>query len=177
MWLVLTTAVLALGLAACTWEANTSDRAATATSETATDEEREPPVTGKCPVTIPNAQSPPGERRSRGGHGNGELWTVLPRDGVVRWGKIHPDGSIAVKFPWWAATASGDLTIEGRRLDVNEGSIEAEINPGWPESNFKGSGFWASEVVFSSEGCWEITGTVEDVSLAFIVSVVRPTNS
>jgi hypothetical protein len=36
-----------------------------------------------------------------------------------------------------------------------------------------GRGGWASAVVFAGEGCWRITGRVRDVSLTFVVRVVR----
>jgi hypothetical protein len=36
-----------------------------------------------------------------------------------------------------------------------------------------GRGSWASAVSFPGEGCWRITGRVRDVSLTYVVKVVR----
>ena len=33
-------------------------------------------------------------------------------------------------------------------------------------------GSWASAVEFPSEGCWRLTGRVQDVSLSYVVKVV-----
>ncbi len=37
------------------------------------------------------------------------------------------------------------------------------------------SGFQASGVIFPTEGCWEVTGRVGNVSLTFVTLVVKPT--
>jgi hypothetical protein len=76
---------------------------------------------------------------------------------------VTEDGSIRWKFPWWADVdpLAGDLTIRGRRVDASAPPVKAQINRGWPETDFSGSDFWASEITFPTQGCWEVTGTVE----------------
>jgi hypothetical protein len=132
-----------------------------------------------CPVTHPNGNGPPGERPSKTYHGNDVLWTVLSRNGVIVAGPdfVRPDGSIRWKFPWWAEVGNlaGDLTIRGRNLHAAAPPLRPRINRGSPESGFSGSDFWASEIVFPSEGCWEVTGEVRytQASLTFTTFVVK----
>jgi hypothetical protein len=132
-----------------------------------------------CPVTTPNGRNPPGERPSRTHHGNGLLWTALWPKGVIVAGPkfIRPDGSIRMKFMWWADVGylAGDLTIRGRRLDAPAPPLGAGVSRGSPETGFSGSDFWGSEIVFPTEGCWEVTGKVEHTraSLTFTTFVVK----
>lgn len=121
-----------------------------------------------CLLTIPNDMHPRGERvidgHRHGNHGNGKLWTTLPADGKLL---IAPekDGSLGWKFPWWRAVR-GRLTITGRRLDAHADPLRASIPGGYGET-----GFQASSVIFPNEGCWEITGRVDDADLTFVVEV------
>jgi hypothetical protein len=131
-----------------------------------------PSAAETCPVTIPAGKAPPGERPSRGHHGNGALWTALPLDGVVT-AERHSDRTFRTKLPWWAVGVKGRLTIRGQRLDARSPPLWARIGSGWPQSGFRGSAFWASAVFFPSEGCWKVTGRVRDISLSFVVKVVE----
>jgi hypothetical protein len=124
-----------------------------------------------CPVTKPNQNTPPGERGSPSHYGNGALWTVLPPAGrVVFWpggpGQVLPDGSLSMKFPWWRGAVSGQLTIEGRRLDGPAPSLRASIPEGYGDT-----GFQATALIFPQEGCWEVTGKVGHANLTFVVNV------
>jgi hypothetical protein len=96
-----------------------------------------------CPVTVPNAQAPPGESRSPSDFGNGRLWTLIPVDGKLAVtmtrppppgtvpGELHRDGSMATKFPWWGArSARRELRITGRRLDARVKPLRANVAPG-----------------------------------------------
>jgi hypothetical protein len=143
-----------------------------------------------CPVTIPNDSLPPPGGGSLGPaslstHGNGLLWTILPDDGVwqVAESSMKPDGSIVTKFVWWRrvvertvqtvngvvtaeTTFAGDLHISGRRLDAPSDPLTATTRP---EGVHVGS-----SIVFSSGGCWEITGTAGEDSITFTVYMLPP---
>ncbi|MDX1516167.1 MAG: hypothetical protein R3288_04975 [Woeseiaceae bacterium] len=129
-----------------------------------------------CPVTHPNGQGPTGERRSPNHHGNGKLWTVLRSEGLIEFGEGRPgsigeDGVLGMKFPWWRGEGvRGPLEISGRRLDGEAPPAYGEIPDGYGDSGFQASG-----IIFPTEGCWEITGAVGDVTLTFVqyVRIVR----
>ena len=126
-----------------------------------------------CLVTIPNGQGPPGpELTSPNHHGGDGLWTTLWPDGVVEFvpdgpGFLLEDGSLAMKFPWWRGVI-GPLEITGRRLDSSAPPLRAHIPEGYEED-----GFQASSLIFSSPGCWEVTGRVGEAELTFTTLVVK----
>jgi hypothetical protein len=132
-------------------------------------------ASGACPITNANGKSPPGEKPAETFYGNGKLWTVLWPKGKVLAGEqdVRPDGSIEIKFPWWAAGVEGGLSIAGRRLDGTAPPVRAQINSGWPETGFSGDAFWASGIIFASEGCWQVTGSVGATRLTFVTLVVK----
>lgn len=127
-----------------------------------------------CPVTMPNGSTPPGEENSELNHGNGKLWTVLWPDGIVRFetggpGEMRADGSLVMKFPWWRGEGVvGTLQIAGRRLDGDAPPLQAEIPQGYGDTGFQASG-----LVFSSEGCWEVTARAGDAQLTIVTQVVK----
>jgi hypothetical protein len=122
-----------------------------------------------CAPTSPNGSTPPGQTRSDQHHGGSDLWVVLWPDGVIAAGSSHqrPDGSIAMKFPWWRGSI-GELTISGVRLDAAAPPLRAEIPSGYGDSGFQASG-----LIFPTEGCWEVTGRAGSAALTFVVLVVR----
>jgi len=140
----------------------------------------------RCQVTVPNNSTPPGELPGRGYDGNGAIWTALPRNGNVVgvrkellshpselpegvFGIVGADGAIAVKFPWWGRRGATDpLAITGRRLDQSGSPLRVAAPPvsGTP-------GFWASRIIFPTEGCWSVTGRAQAGALTFIVRVTR----
>jgi hypothetical protein len=123
-----------------------------------------------CPITLPNGSVPTGLRPSPGFHGNGALWTRLQPDGAFV--SRNADGSHFVKMIWAATGVEGPLLVRYQRLDVAATAITAETIRGtW--HGFEGTASWASRMYFS-EGCWKVTGRVRDVSLSFVVQVVRP---
>lgn len=172
----ITSASLALALAgvSCTSDAERQAVKPEETSAVATASSRGASQT--CPVTLPNGDTPPGEARSPAHLGNGRMWTALWPYGVVLGlpGYVEPDGSVGMKFPWWAKQVDGELAIAGRRLDarapplrvtaINRGSTGAPAD----------TDFWSSGLVFPTEGCWEITASAGDVSLTFVQLVVKP---
>ena len=62
----------------------------------------------------------------------------------------------------------GQLRIEGRRLDAPASPLRAHVPNGYGEI-----GFQATALVFSSPGCWEVTGRVGDASLTFVTKVEK----
>ena len=128
-----------------------------------------------CKVTVPNKSTQAGASLGHGNDGNGALWTSLPSDGNVVgvrrelllhtealqraigegiFGIVRADGAIAVKFPWWGRRGTTDpLTITGRRLDQSAAPLRVDAPPD------SGSPcFWASRIIFPTEGCWSVTG-------------------
>ncbi len=128
----------------------------------------------ECPVTAPNGSLPPGEQAASADYlGNDRLWTVLWPDGQVVFepggpGEIRPDGSLAMKFPFWRGEGVvGELHITGERLDGDAPAMMGEITEGYGES-----GFQATALVFPSAGCWQVTAGVGDDLLTFTTQVV-----
>lgn len=133
-----------------------------------------------CPVTVPNNNLPSPDLLElfrfpsvEDGyfHGNGRLWLGMwwPK-GVLRSHglEFNPDGSLSVKTPWFRSPeAAGDLTISGRRLDGEVPPLRVDVPDGYGEVGFQVSG-----INYPTPGCWEVTGTVQDVSLTFVVFVV-----
>jgi hypothetical protein len=131
----------------------------------------------RCPVTIANGNGPPGEYPSPDYHGNGALWTALPPGGIDKGGTPEPDGSTSQKYPWWTVGTTGELTIQGRRVDAPAPPLRARWGSGVPETPFAtvpGGRFWASGIYFPTKGCWQITGRVGPTSLTFVVFMAKP---
>ena len=155
--------VLAMTLLACSGSSDKADSPEGAATSTAG-------IHGTgCSVTLPNGQGPPGERPSPYHHGGDGLWTGLWPDGVVEFvpdgpGALLEDGSLSMKF-WWRGVP-GPLEITGRRLDSSSPPLRADIPEGYGDSGFQASG-----LIFSSPGCWEVTGRVGDAELTFVTLV------
>jgi len=130
-------------------------------------------TTQSCPVTLPNANRPPGQPRSVSWYGNGLLWAGLAADGIyaVPQDRVAADGSIFNKLPWVTTPSWERPTISGERLDapapplrviaVNQGSYSGADKPSY-----------MSAVEFPTAGCWRLTARVADVSLSYVVDVV-----
>ena len=99
-------------------------------------------------------------------HGESGLWTVLYYPTLpVTSRNLNPDGSIDEKFPWWRGV-SGSLSIRGRRIDGSAPPLRARIPSGYGDG-----GFQASAIIFPTEGCWQVTGSVGLAALTFVVLV------
>ncbi len=127
------------------------------------------PAQGTCPVTRPNGMTPPGEEPAPTHHGNGQLYTVLARDGWILADvrSIAADGSIGWKYPVWRAGGvgeAGDLRISGHELTTGTG-IRSVIPDGY------GQRFQAGGVYFPGAGCYELTLRSGEASLTFITKV------
>lgn len=124
-----------------------------------------------CETTKPGSDRPPGEEAGTWYTNGSGVWTVLSPTGMAiiggaGGGQIEPDGTLSVKWPWWR-DGTGQLQITGRRLGADPGRLAADV-PG-----FYGPGFQPSGISFSSEGCWEVSGTVGGAQLTFVVEVIR----
>jgi hypothetical protein len=135
---------------------------------------RDTPAHG-CQVTPPNHAIPPGQEHNPGAQrapylGNGKLWTVLWPHGVfvARRKDVARDGSISIKLPWWRGVR-GALKLAGRRLDKPAPPLRAQIGPGYGSTGFQATG-----IIFSTPGCWEVTGSVGTARLSFVVLVRKP---
>jgi hypothetical protein len=125
----------------------------------------------ECPVTIPRkAPDPPGEYLfgSKSAFWNGALFVGgLWPDGTVLIKSDAPD--LSMKFGWFrGAGLRGKLTIQGKRLDGLAPPLGARIPEGYGDT-----GFQSSNVIFPTEGCWEVTGKVGTAVLTFVTRVVR----
>ena len=130
-------------------------------------------TTQSCPVTLPNANKPPGQPRSIAWHGNGLLWAGLRPNGIytVPQDRVDADGSIGNKLLWATTPAWSRPTLSGERLDapapplrvlrMNQGSFAGAEKPSY-----------MSPVSFPTAGCWRLTARVIDVSLTYVVEVV-----
>jgi hypothetical protein len=102
-------------------------------------------------------------------HGNGRIWTAMwPHNVVIATRDyIELDGSIAMKWGWWRGV-DGKLTISGHRLDRRAPPLTAYIPSGYGTTGFQATG-----LLFPTEGCWEVTGTVGDAKLTFVTLVLK----
>jgi hypothetical protein len=124
-----------------------------------------------CSVTLPNGSTPPGQEPLAHYHGIGAIWTELEPDGVIRAKPedVGYNGSVDVKFPWWRGPGvRGSLTITGHRLDGVAPPLRAGIPGGYGDTGFQASG-----IIFSTEGCWEVTGRAANATLTFVTYVVK----
>lgn len=128
----------------------------------------------RCPVTLPGHTGPAGARQAFFGwgasYGNGELWVGgLWPHGVIAAGPGFVDrhGRVGMKFGWWREVP-GRLRIIGRRLDAPAPRLLADV-----PSGYGATGFQASGLIFPTEGCWEVTGTVGQTSLSFATFVIK----
>jgi hypothetical protein len=105
-------------------------------------------------------------------YGNSALQVGLPRYGTFTFepggsGFVAvSDGALGIKV-LWKRLVSGDLRIEGRRLDASAAPLRSHFTP-YPDG-----GIQPSYVIFPTPGCWEVTGRVSDHSLTFIVLVEK----
>jgi hypothetical protein len=130
---------------------------------------RVPGAPGVCAVTNPNGKAPPGAQPSARSHGNDRLSLFLPTDGVLR--TRNDDGTLFEKMIWIAARPSGRrLVVKYERLESADPPRTAETIAGML-SGYSGPS-WASRMYFTA-GCWQVVGRVDDVSLTFVVQVVR----
>lgn len=129
-------------------------------------------TTQSCPVTLPNANRPPGQPSGVSWYGHGLLWAGVISDGIytVAPERVGADGSIGNKLLWVTTPPWSRPTISGERIDapapplhvlsVNQGSFSSAAQPSF-----------MSAVSFPTAGCWRLTARVADVSLVYAVDV------
>ena len=120
------------------------------------------PSSPTCNVTLMNEH----------GFGNQQVTVFGPFNGTVIFqpggsGFVTSDGALGMKFGWQRGV-TGQLSIEGRRLDGTAPPLRSEVSSGYGPS-----GFQATYVIFPTPGCWEVTGRVGDASVTFVTSVVK----
>jgi hypothetical protein len=135
-----------------------------------------------CPVTQPPEQSftpPPPYSPSAPGTGNfwygtNLLWTVVPSDGTWSGLPLNPDGYTQKVLWWregysWTEDPTPELAVTGKRLDAPA----PPLNVSRPTNAFAESiqSAMMVGVDFPTLGCWEITGSVVDQALSFVVWV------
>lgn len=125
-----------------------------------------------CPVTMPSGALLPSGEVDPNGYANDALSTNLRSDGVVLFepggaGFVLPDGGLGMKWGW-VPSIEGDLTITGRRLDAAAPPLRSRIGEGWIGDTM----FFPSYIVFSTPGCWEVTGEIGGHRLTFVTLVI-----
>ncbi len=94
--------------------------------------------------------------------GHGSLWAAVP--GLDWFGaSVGTTGAIDMNIGWWRLSP-GQLTITAHRLD-GPGTATADIPDGYGETGFQATG-----VIFSSPGCWAVTGRLGDDVVSFTVA-------
>jgi hypothetical protein len=87
-------------------------------------------------------------------YGNGVLWVMLPPGGVLP--AYRQPVRLTTKFPWFRLEP-GAFQVTGERLDGPTSDFSA--SPG-DVSAYGATGFVPSDLMWSSPGCWRVTGTV-----------------
>lgn len=113
-----------------------------------------------CPRTVSNSTI----------YGNAYLSVIVGwLDGVLRFkegfGTRYADGARGVKVAW-DRKVHGQLSITGRRLDGPAPPLRAEVLEGYGDI-----GGQTTAVIFPTDGCWEVTGTVAGHSLTVVWEV------
>jgi hypothetical protein len=134
---------------------------------------RTAPEAADCPVTLPASSwiadltglNPlPPTRFSWYGEKN-VLAVELPIDGVYRINAESPN--LGAKVAWYRYIA-GAVDISARRVDGSGPEIKTKTIDGYRPTGFNPSG-----IDFTSEGCWQVTGSLQGHELTFVVFVRR----
>lgn len=129
-----------------------------------------------CPVTKPNASTPPDERPSPLFHGENGLWVPLEIDGTLEVPNVvypdrvglRADGSVTSKYPWWGSRRAGRiLTITGVQIGGSGRRLRAQVR----RSRWRSPRLWPGYVSYPAPGCWRVTGRAGHGKLTFVVDV------
>jgi hypothetical protein len=137
----------------------------------ATSEEADGQGLPSCNTTVANGIGILGNREPRS-YGNGRISVGQWPDGTVIFrpggsGFVTSDGGLGMKFGWQRGVR-GRLTVTGRRLDGPALPLRARIPDGYGDF-----GFQSTYLIFSTPGCWEVTGRVADARLTWVTNVVK----
>lgn len=132
-----------------------------------------------CPVSQPNlTESPdPYYISTDGGYGNPErtMFIGLYPNGAVLFhpdgpGSVAADSHLGMKF-WFYRTVPGEVVIEGRRLDEPGPTALLDTLRG-PADGYGETGFNPAGLEFPSQGCWEVTASIDEARMTFVTLVV-----
>ena len=90
------------------------------------------------------------------------LWAGLAPPYEGRWYAGEP----ALKVLWYSE-AAGELRIDGKRLDGRGGALSIEMPSVYGQVSFQ-----PSAILVPGPGCWEVTGSVGDVTLRLVAEVL-----
>lgn len=138
------------------------------------------PETFTCPVTPPGEHRPPARmdpfEPTDAVHYADGIWVSIPNNGVL---ELGPDTEIGYgKLQGWRTTTvtwmradgvEGWVVVSGERLDA-ESSL-APRTPLSPQRQYVQAGFVETGIAFPGEGCWQLTGTVGDHEITWVVDV------
>ena len=93
------------------------------------------------------------------------LAVELPIDGVYRINAESPN--LGAKVAWYRYIA-GAVDITARRVDGSGPEIKTKTTDGYRPTGFNPSG-----IEFTSEGCWQVTGSLQGRELIFVMFVRR----
>ena len=160
---------LVLGAAGCSFESTTATPSTGSgmRSSTATGSVRPNLALSACPVTPPGGPRPPTAVGLAPYLGDGRLWVGLWPRGlvIVPPDDISRDGVLHMKFPWYRGpSVHGVLRINGSRLDGN-GVARGRTD------GYGLTGFNASSISFSRQGCYQIVGSAGGATLSFVTMV------
>jgi TonB family protein len=119
-----------------------------------------------CDVTMPIAERPPDDPHaspfldSWSWYANAErtMWAV---------GGSPVPGTLRTKV-LWVRPAGSELRIDARRIDGEAGPASVEVAGVYPST------IQPSVLIFSTPGCWQVTGTAGGQSLQFVLSLPEP---
>lgn len=138
------------------------------------------PVDAVCPVTLPNDRRPPARldpfEPGDAVHYEDGIWVTIPPDGDLVLGKDNEigygklQGWRTMTVTWMRADGvEGWVIVSGERLD--EPSDLSPRTPLSPQRQYVQAGFVKTGIAFPSEGCWQLTGTVGDHKITWVVDV------
>lgn len=138
------------------------------------------PVPYSCPVTSaddirPDHSLDPFDDNASVYYADG-LWVSIPKDGVIEL-SIDDVISFGPLTGWRSETITwlredgveGFVEVTGRRLDAH--SDLTPQTPLSPQRQYVRVGTVTTGLAFPSEGCWEVTGSVSDRKITFVVEV------
>lgn len=133
-----------------------------------------------CPITAPSDVQPAANETPFAAdqsiwYENG-IWVTLPPDGVL---ELSPHDEVAVgKLRGWRSTTltwmradgvEGYVIVSGKRLDAP--SNRSPQSPLSPERQYVQLGAVRTGIAFPSAGCWQVTGTVGENAITWVVDV------
>lgn len=110
--------------------------------------------------------------------GQNDLWVGLPD-----YEPVTQDGALVLRFPWVTLAEPSDNNEEGAPSDAggppavvatnidDAAVVTGEVDDYATAFGTGGLAFWPAAVSFPNEGCWTVTGTYGNTTVAFSVDV------